>query len=377
MLTRPFQNKMLPALGLGCMRFPVKDGKDDNIDEAAVAEMVDCAIKGGVNYFDTAWAYHEGQSEVVMGRILSRYPRESYYLADKFPGYDVKNMDKVESVFEEQLRKTGVDYFDFYLFHNVCEANIDYYLNEEKYGICAYLKEQKANGRIRHLGFSTHGDLGTVERFLDAYGECMEFCQIQLNWLDWELRQAGELVAMLTRRNIPIWVMEPLRGGKLATLSPENTEKLKQMRPDETVPGWAFRFLQSLEGVTVTLSGMSNLQQIQENIRTFESSRPLNEQEWNTLLDMGADMARFVPCTTCRYCTVHCPQKLDIPTLIRLYNEHTFTGGGFLPAMRLRALGQGKQPSDCIGCRSCEKVCPQNIKISEVMSEFAGRLTKK
>jgi len=374
MIYRSFQNLKLSALGMGCMRLPVVDGKDTCIDETAVTQMVDYAMEHGVNYYDTAWGYHGGQSELAMGRALNRHPRESYYIADKFPGYDLRNMDKVESIFEEQLRKTGMEYFDFYLFHNVNELNIDCYLDDETYGIYTYLKQQKENGRIRHLGFSAHGSLQVMERFLAAYGKDMEFCQIQLNWVDWDFQKAKEKLELLRRWNIPVWVMEPLRGGKLAVLSAENTVKLTALRPEESVPGWAFRFLQSLEQVVVTLSGMSDLTQLQENIRTFETHRPLNSEEWGALMDLSRELTRGVPCTACRYCTTHCPQGLDIPGLIELNNEHAFAGSGFLVPMRLKVLGKGKQPADCLGCRSCEAVCPQNIKISEVLRDFAGRL---
>lgn len=371
MIYRSFQDKKLSALGMGGMRLPMQDGA---IDEAAVFEMVDCAMAGGVNYYDTAWGYHDGQSEIVMGKALRRHPRDSYYIATKFPGYDLRNMDKVERIFEEQLRKTGMEYFDFYLFHNVNELNIDHYLDDEKYGIYSYLKKQRANGRIRHLGFSAHGSLEVMERFLAAYGKDMEFCQLQLNWVDWEFQKAKEKVALLRRWNIPVWVMEPVRGGKLAALSRENTAKLRALRRSETAPGWAFRFIQTLDEVVVTLSGMSNMQQMQENIRTFETSQPLNSEEWATLLDIGREMTRGVPCTACRYCTTHCPQGLDIPTLMELYNEHAFAGSGFLIPMRLKVLGKGKQPADCLGCRGCEALCPQGIKISEVLGDFAGKL---
>lgn len=374
MIYRSFQDLKLSALGMGCMRLPVVDGKDICIDEAAVARMVDYAMEHGVNYYDTAWGYHGGQSELAMGKALNRHPRESYYIADKFPGYDLRNMDKVESIFEEQLRKTGMEYFDFYLFHNVNELNIDCYLDDETYGIYTYLKQQKENGRIRHLGFSAHGSLQVMERFLAAYGKDMEFCQIQLNWVDWDFQKAKEKLELLRRWNIPVWVMEPLRGGKLAALSAENTAKLTALRPEESVPGWAFRFLQSLDQVVVTLSGMSDLAQLQENIRTFETHRPLNSEEWGALMDLSRELTRGVPCTACRYCTTHCPQGLDIPGLIELNNEHAFAGSGFLVPMRLKVLGKGKQPADCLGCRSCEAVCPQNIKISEVLRDFAGRL---
>ena len=374
MVYKDFQDIKLSALGMGAMRLPVVDGDDAKIDEAAAEAMVDYAMEHGVNYYDTAWGYHDGNSELVMGRALHKYPREQFYLATKFPGYDLSNMPKVKEIFEKQLEKCQVEYFDFYLFHNVCEMNIDAYL-DEKYGIFDYLMEQKKNGRIRHLGFSAHGNYDVMKRFLDAYGEHMEFCQIQLNYVDWSFQNAKEKVELLKEYNIPVWVMEPLRGGKLATLPERETKALKAMRPDEEIPAWAFRFLQSIPEVTMILSGMSNAEQMKANIETFETDKPLTDTEMKNLLAIADGMLNgTLPCTACHYCTSHCPKGLDIPMLLNLYNEHSFTGGGFIAPMALSAVQQDKWPSACIGCRSCEKVCPQQIKISEAMADFTRQL---
>ena len=376
MIYRDFQDLKLSNLGFGAMRLPVIDGDDARIDEAAALRMVDEAMAAGINYYDTAWGYHAENSETVMGKALARYPRNSFFLATKFPGYDLSNMGKVEQIFEKQLQKCGVDYFDFYLFHNVCEMNIDAYLDDERYRTYSYLIEQKRNGRIRHLGFSAHGSMEVIRRFLDAYGKDMEFCQIQLNWLDWDFQDAKAKVALLNEWNIPVWVMEPLRGGKLARLPEADAAKLKALRPDEEVPAWAFRFLQSVPGVTVILSGMSDEAQLEANLRTFETDRPLNDAERQALTAIAEDMTRrtALPCTACRYCTTHCPMSLGIPRLLELYNEHCFTGGGFIAPMALMALPDDKKPSACLGCRSCEQVCPQQIKISEAMADFSAKL---
>lgn len=375
MIYKKFQNLEISALGMGAMRLPVIDGNDAEIDVKTTEEMVAYAMEHGINYYDTAWGYHNGNSETVIGNALKRYPRDSFFLTTKFPGYDLSNMDKVETIFEEQLKKCQTDYFDFYLFHNVCEMNIDAYL-EPKYGIYDYLMEQKRNGRIRHLGFSAHGNYDTISRFLKAYGKDMEFCQLQLNYLDWTFQDGREKVELLKEYNIPVWVMEPLRGGKLASLSPENEEKLKVLRPEESIPAWAFRFLQSIPEVTVTLSGMSDMTQLQANIRTFEEDKPLSDKEMETLLKIADDMLgkKTLPCTACHYCVSHCPQGLDIPELLNLYNEHVFTEGGFIAPMALSSYPNDKKPDACIGCRSCEAVCPQQIKISEAMADFAEKL---
>ncbi len=374
MVYKKFQDRELSALGMGCMRLPVIDGDDARPDEAAAAELVACAMEHGVNYYDTAWGYHGGNSEIVLGKALAGYPRESFYLADKFPGFSLSNMEKAEEIFETQLKKCGVDYFDFYLFHNVCERNIDAYLDPQ-YGILDYLLRQKEAGRIRHLGFSTHGALPTMERFLDACGDRLEFCQIQLNYVDWTFQDAKGKVALLERYGLPVWVMEPVRGGRLARLSQERAAPLKALRPEESVPAWAFRFSQSVPGVTVTLSGMSNMEQLKENIATFETERPLDEAEMGALLEVAGKIAgAILPCTACRYCVDRCPQGLDIPRLLSLRNEHAFTGGGSIDPAALEAVPEEKWPSACVGCRSCEAVCPQQLKIADAMADLAAKL---
>ena len=300
MIYKDFQNLRLPMLGFGSMRLPLlPGGGDGDVDEAAVAEMVALAMERGANYFDTAYGYHNGNSERVMGRVLSRYPRESWLLASKFPGYDVSNIrpDRVEAIFEEQLEKCGVDYFDFYLFHNVYERNVGPYLDPDN-RVLEYLLRQKEAGRIRHLGFSAHGSLAVIQRFLDAYGEYMEFGQLQLNYLDWDFQGARAKAEELNRRHIPIWVMEPLRGGRLARLSDGDAARLAVLRPEESMPGWAFRFLQGVPGVTMVLSGMSSLEQLRANLDTFETDRPLSEAEKAALLDVASGMVReqVLPC---------------------------------------------------------------------------------
>ncbi len=375
MVYREFQELKLSGLGLGMMRLPVLDGDDGRVDEAAAAEMIDYAYHNGINYFDTAWGYHDGNSELVAGKYLSRYPRDSYYLASKFPGYDLSNMDKVEEIFERQLEKCRTPYFDFYLFHNVYEGNIDAYLDPQ-YGILEYLLKQKENGRIRHLGFSAHGSVEVIQRFLDAYGKHMEFCQLQLNYMDWHFQNAQEKVALMNKAGIPVWVMEPLRGGKLAQASGELAAFMQSARPEETVPGWAFRFLQSVPGVTMVLSGMSNMEQLKANIATYETDEPLVGDEFEGLVERMDEETRKagLPCTACHYCTSHCPKGLPIPELISLYNEHKATGGGFIAPMAVGSMPEEKRPANCIGCRGCEQVCPQQIKISEMMKEFSAMI---
>ncbi|MDE7248945.1 MAG: aldo/keto reductase, partial [Lachnospiraceae bacterium] len=285
------------------------------------------------------------------------------------------NMGKVEEIFEKQLEKCQTGYFDFYLFHNVYEGNIDAYL-DPKYGILEYLLKQKENGRIRHLGFSAHGSAEVIQRFLESYGQHMEFCQLQLNYMDWHFQNAQEKTAILQKAGIPIWVMEPLRGGKLAKASEELASAMQSLRPEETVPGWAFRFLQSIPGVTMVLSGMSNMEQLKENIATYGTDEPLSSEELDMLVKYADEETKKggLPCTACHYCTSHCPKELPIPELIALYNEHKITGGGFIAPMAVGSMPEEKRPANCISCRSCEQVCPQQIKISEMMGNFTSMI---
>ena len=371
MIYRKFQDEQLSGLGLGMMRLPVLDGDDGKVDEAAAAEMIDYAYQKGINYFDTAWGYHSGNSELVAGKYLSRYPRESYFLASKFPGYDLSNMDKVEEIFERQLEKCQTPYFDFYLFHNVYEGNIDAYLNPE-YKILAYLLEQKEKGRIRHLGFSAHGGVDVIRRFLDADGRYMEFGQLQLNYMDWHFQNAQEKVEILQEAGIPIWVMEPLRGGKLAKASGEVAAAMASMRPEETVPGWAFRFLQGIPGVTMVLSGMSSMEQLKANIATYETDQPLSKEEMDTLVARIDEEARRagLPCTACHYCTPNCPVGIDIPKILSLYNDVKLVNEEWR-ANFADSMPEGKRPEDCIGCGACTGHCPQSLDVPAIMQEMA------
>lgn len=373
MIYRDFQGLKLSGLGMGNMRLPVIDGNDAQVDFAEAEKIIDYAYEHGVNYFDTAYGYHNGNSEVAVRKALGKYPRESYYLADKFPGYDLANMPRVKEIFEEQLERCGVEYFDFYLFHNVCEMNIEQYLDPQ-YGIFDYLMEQKRNGRIKHLGFSCHGNMPVLKRFLEVYGEHMEFCQLQLNYVDWSFQHCDEKVALLNEMNIPVWVMEPLRGGRLVNLPEDAAARLKALRPEESVQGWAFRFLQSVKGVTMVLSGMSAMDQVMDNVAIWGEDRPLNDEEFKAVTDVGRALFAngALPCTSCHYCVSHCPMGLDIPHLISLYNEHIFTGGGFIAPMALAAIPADKQPGACIVCHSCVAVCPQQLPIPETFEKFAA-----
>ena len=373
MMTNDFRGKQLSRLGFGTMRLPTN--ADGSIDETQVAEMTAYALEHGVNYFDTAYPYHGGESERVIGRVLSKYPRDSYYLATKYPGHQILSggYDPAE-VFEEQLQKCGVEYFDFYLLHNVYEKSMEVYLDPQ-WGIIDYFLEQKKLGRIRHLGFSSHAEKKALKRFLDLRGGDMDFCQIQLNWLDWTLQDARGKYDLLTERGIPVWVMEPVRGGRLAKLSDAEEAKLKALRPDDSIASWGFRFLQGLPNVKMVLSGMSNIEQMMDNVKTFTEDKPLSEEETALLMEIAEGMKDSVPCTACRYCCDGCTAGLDIPGLISTYNELRFSPAVNV-AMRIEFLPEDKKPTACIGCGQCTRMCPQNIDVPGALKDFAEKLSK-
>ena len=376
MLHNQFQDLQLSALGFGAMRLPLLPDGSGTIDQVELDRMVDAAMAAGANYYDTAHPYHDGKSEGAIGRSLARYPRETWHLADKFPGHQnvhgVKELQPAE-VFEEQLKRCGVDYFDFYLLHNVNEQSMAYYCNPEKHCL-DYFLEQKAKGRIRHLGFSCHAGPEALQEFVDGYGKDLEFCQIQLNYVDWKLQNAEKKVEILRKAGLPIWVMEPVRGGKLASFAEETEAEMHALRPDESCAAWAFRWLQSVPKPTVILSGMSNLKQMKDNLKTFSAEKPLNVAELEVLEKITKDMQGKIPCTGCRYCCAGCPVGLNIPMILSMANELQVSSSMNL-MMRYSALGDGKRAADCIACGQCREACPQKIDVPAEMAKFAERIS--
>lgn len=372
MIINKIHDRELSLLGFGAMRLPLNE--DGSIDEKQVFEMVKYAGEHGVNYYDTAYPYHQGNSELVMGRVLKQFPRESYCLATKYPGHQIASSYNPAEIFEIQLKKCDVEYFDYYLLHNVYENSIQVY-TDSKWGIIDYFIKQKEMGRIKHLGFSCHGSTELLKEFLDGYGDKMEFCQIQLNYLDWTLQDAKAKYELLTERNIPVWVMEPVRGGKLAAVDKENEEKLKALRPEESVASWAFRWLQGLSNVKMVLSGMSNMEQMIDNVHTFEQENPLSEKEEKTLMQLAETMKDSLPCTGCRYCCDGCPKGIDIPKMIGYYNEMK-VAPSFNIGMSLDAVDKEHLPSACIKCGKCKNSCPQNIDITSALEELTDMVGK-
>lgn len=367
-----FQGKKLSLLGFGAMRLPTL-GKDDAIDYAEAERMIDRAMEAGINYYDTAYPYHGGNSELVVGKVLSKYQRDSYYVATKYPGHQVLKEYKPAEIFEEQLKKCGVEYFDFYLLHNISESSIDTYL-DKRWGIIDYFVEQKRLGRIKHLGFSTHGLPENLEEFLEAAGDKMEFCQIQLNYLDWTLQRAKEKCDLLAKWNIPIWVMEPVRGGKLVDKLPFSAkEDLKNARPDESIASWCFRWLMTLPNMGVILSGMSTMEQLEDNIKTFSGGDPLTEAEIGMLYRIADSLKNSVPCTACRYCIEGCPMELNIPMLLEIYNDLSYAPG-VNSASKIEFMPEDKRPTACIMCGACTKICPQKIDIPKTLLDLSNML---
>ena len=362
MIYRNFKDKELSLLGFGMMRLPEKD--DKTVDQEQVNAMVDLALKSGINYFDTAYMYHDGQSEIAAGIALKNYPRDSFYLATKFPAFDANNVDP-KKVFEDQLNKCGVDYFDFYLFHCINEKTIANFLNPE-FGVIDYFVEQKRLGRIKHLGFSCHGELANLKEFLDKTKDCVEFCQLEINYLDWTLQNGKEKCELVTSYGIPIWIMEPVRGGRIAKFNDEITAKLRALRPDASTPAWAFRFLQGVDNIGMILSGMSNIEQLKDNLKTFEELKPLNEEELKLIFEIAEYLKDDVPCTGCEYCIGHCPMSIKIPEIIKCYNKMRVA----VNDEEIKKLDSLEvKPGDCIGCGACAAVCPQGIDIPSFINK--------
>ena len=364
MLYNDFKDKSLSRLGFGLMRLPLNEDKTINKEETF--KMVDYAMNHGINYYDTAYPYHDGDSELVIGEALKRYDRESFYLATKYPGHQTDTSYNPQEIFEDQLKKCQVDYFDFYLLHNVCEKSIDTYL-DERWNIIPYFIEMRKQGKIKHLGFSTHAGIDCLKDFLNKWGDEMEFCQIQFNYLDYTLQKAKEKLDILDKCNIPVWVMEPLRGGKLANLDENLAKKLDGRAPAAE----ALRFIASFPNIKVILSGMSSYDQMVDNVSTFENYVPMEKEEADVLFEIAEQLKAGVPCTACRYCVNNCPMGLDIPALLNAYNDIAVNKSAFTPAMFLQALPEDKRPTACVGCGACAAACPQKIDIPAAMQSMA------
>ena len=366
----------MPKLGFGLMRLPENDGV---IDHEQVCRMVDKYMEAGFNYFDTAYVYHGGKSEVeAREALVKRYDRDKFMLTTKLPAWELKKPEDIERVFNEQLERAGVDYFDFYLLHSVEDGNnYDTYV---KYDCFDWCMKRKAEGKIKHFGFSFHGSPELLVEILDKHPE-VEFVQIQLNYLDRTnpVVRSQQLYDILHERNIPIIVMEPVRGGMLANLAPEIEAQFKEKRPDKSVASWALRFVGSLQGVMTILSGMSAEAQMDDNLDTFTNFEPLSDEEL-AVVNKVTDEILAIPqigCTACKYCCDGCPQHISIPDVFRTMNTlrrypDDWRSKNFYNGLTSR---YGKA-SDCIACGQCEGVCPQHLPIISLLKEAAEILDK-
>lgn len=362
---KAFQNIKLSGLGMGNMRLPSTDPKNPSapIDYSEAFKIIRRAYEAGINYFDTAYIYNNGESEKCLGEAMKIFPRDSFFIATKF---SIDSTPDYEAVFEEQLRRLQTDYIDFYLLHCLTDANVDKYLNS---GAIEYFLKQKEEGRIRYLGFSSHAGVETLRRFT-SHRE-WDFAQLQINYYDWNYSSAKEEYQILEERNIPIIVMEPVRGGRLADLTPEANAVLKAAHPDWSIASWALKFVKSLPQVQVILSGMSTMEQLEDNLATFADGEGLSGVD-REILEKACEMFKSqiqVPCTACRYCCSECPMEINIPEYMKLYNAYKVDGPWALKdASKIESQGK---PSDCIGCGACTGHCPQNIEVPKIMEELA------
>lgn len=362
-------NVSASLLGYGCMRFPTT--ADGEIDEVKAEKLLDTAYENGVNYFDTAYYYHSGKSEPFVGKVLSKYDRGSYYIADKLPHWPVKTLDNAKRIFNKQLERLQTDYIDFYLLHSLDKAA---WKRLSELGVPEYCESLKAEGKIKFFGFSFHDDYEVFEEILTS--RAWDFCQIQLNYMDTEHQAGMKGYELAEKMGIPVIIMEPLKGGKLATLPEDLTEELKKHNPDASVASWGFRWVAGLPNVKVVLSGMTTMEQLEDNLKTFSGFKPLTEEEQQIVASLPEKIKRKVnnECTNCKYC-MPCPSGVDIPKNFRVWNEYgMFRNKQAIAWQWENEIDEDEKASNCVACGQCEEACPQHIRIIEDLSRLQKEL---
>ncbi len=369
-------------LGFGLMRLPLLNPDDPaNIDVEQVKQMVDTFLERGFTYFDTAWMYHSFQSEnVVKEALVDRHPRDSYTLATKLHAGFIKTKEDRDKVFEEQRRKTGVEYFDYYLLHDI---GFDHYKTYTDLDCFRWLMDKKEKGLVRHIGFSYHDNAELLDKVLTEHPE-FEFVQLQINYLDWESEgiQSRKCYEVAEKHHVPVIVMEPVKGGTLANVPDAVTKMFKEYHPDMSVPSWAIRFAASHENVALVLSGMSSIEQLLDNLSYMDELVPLNEEE-NALIRKAVEIINStieIPCTGCSYCTDGCPMNIAIPKYFSLYNadKQEIETKSWTPQQEYysRLTGTFGKASDCVACGQCEGVCPQHLPVIDYLQKVAEHFEK-
>ncbi|HHV50621.1 MAG TPA: aldo/keto reductase [Clostridiales bacterium] len=364
----PKLNVSVSLLGYGCMRFPTKNGE---IDEAEAEKLLDLAYSKGVNYFDTAYIYHSGKSESFVGKALSKYDRSSFYIADKLPCWEVKNLDDAQRIFYEQLERLRTDYIDFYLLHSLGKGT---WKKMVELGVLEFCENLKKQGKIKYFGFSFHDEYSVFEEIITSRE--WDFCQIQLNYMDTEYQAGMKGYRLAEKLGVPVIIMEPLKGGMLATLPDEVTGELRQAKPGASVASWGFRWIGSLPNVKVVLSGMSTMQQLEDNLNTFGDFNPLNEEEYQMVEMLANSLKSRVNngCTGCRYC-MPCPAGVDIPQNFQIWNEYGIFKNRQSAVWRWENnIEEEEKAKNCISCGQCEEACPQSLNIRDDLKRLQEEL---
>lgn len=363
----------MKKLGFGAMRLPLQNPEDKtSINQALLNELVDKFIAAGFTYFDTAYPYHDQKSEPAMKAALAdRYDRSSYIFADKMPTVLVKSGEEYPVYFKQQLERTGVGYFDYYLMHNMGK---DRYAKTQAFGGFEFAERMKAEGKIKNFGFSFHDDAEMLDRILTEHPE-VDFVQLQINYLDWNnnIIQSRKCYETAVSHNKPVIVMEPVKGGTLANLPPEADDLLKNFKPGASAASYALRFAASLDNVIMVLSGMNTMEQVIENTNIFDNFEPVSEAEKQLLSKVVniIEKCTEIPCTSCGYCMEVCPKNISIPQLFGLYNNYKINGN-FSRMYHDRITYNRGKASDCLNCHRCEHNCPQHIAIPEHLKKIAG-----